>query len=78
MCSDVAVTWSSYDTFKIEVETNVRHKIYDEIKEIIDAFKLQEVSDHFIAGLECAQSKVLGFSLSEKDPDPESVLFDIQ
>jgi hypothetical protein len=77
MCSDVAVTWSSYDTFKIEVETNVRHKIYDEIKEIIEASKLQGISNHFIAGLECAQSKVLGFSVSEKDPDPESVLFNI-
>ena len=77
MCSDVAVTWSSYETFKIEVETNVRHKIYDEIKEIIEASKLQGISNHFIAGLECAQSKVLGFSISEKELDSESVLFNI-
>jgi hypothetical protein len=77
MCSDVAVTWSSYETFKTEIETNVRHKIYDEIKEIIEASKLKNISNHFIAGLECAQSKVLGFSISEKDVDSESVLFSI-
>lgn len=77
MCSDVAVTWSSYETFKTEVETNVRHKIYNEIKEIVEASKLQDISNHFIAGLECAQAKVLGFSMSEKELDPESVLFNI-
>ena len=59
------------------ISSEARSKIYDEIKEIIEASKLQSISNHFIAGLECAQSKVLGFSISEKDPNPESVLFDI-
>lgn len=77
MCNDVAVTWSSYETFKNEIETNVRHKIYDDIKQIVETSKLQDISNHFIAGLECAQAKVLGFSMSEKEPDPESVLFNI-
>ena len=76
MCDDVAVRWSNYDSHRNQIETDVRHKIYDEIKAIVDRAKLQGISNHFIAGLECAQSKVLGFTAEEeKEPDASSVLF---
>jgi hypothetical protein len=78
MCDNVAVTWSNYESHKTEIETNLRHKIYKEIKETIDKAKLQGISNHFISGLEYAQAKVLGFDISEeKEPYDQSVLFDI-
>ena len=77
MCDNVAFTWANYEQQKINVETETRHKIYSDIQDIIAQSKLQGISNHFIAGLECAQSKVLGFSISEKELDSESVLFNI-
>lgn len=78
MCDNVAATWSNYESLKIQIESNLRHNIYNEIKETIDQSKLQGISNHFIAGLECAQAKVLGFDISDgKEPYDQSVLFDI-
>lgn len=77
MCDNVAFTWANYEQQKINVETETRHKIYSDIQEIIAQSKLQGISDQFIAGLECAQAKVLGFTIEEKEPDAESVLFQI-
>ena len=77
MCDNVAVTWSQYDTVRDQIENNVRHKIYDELKEVVEYSKLHNLSDQFIAGLECAQSKVLGFKVDEIGQSDQSVLFDI-
>jgi hypothetical protein len=77
MCDNVAVTWANYEQNKMSIETETRHKIYSDIQDIIDQSKLQGISDQFIAGLECAQAKVLGFTIEEKEPDAESVLFQI-
>jgi hypothetical protein len=77
MCENVAVTWSQYDTVRDQIENDVRHKIYDELKEVIEYSKLHKLSDQFIAGLECAQSKVIGFKVEEIEQSDQSVLFDI-
>jgi hypothetical protein len=75
MCDDTAVRWSNYDTIRSQIEYEVRHKIYDELKVVVEASKLQGISNHFIAGLECAQAKVLRLEPQENGPDAESVLF---
>jgi hypothetical protein len=75
MCDDTAVRWSNYDTHRSQIEYEVRNKIYSDIKAIVDTSKLQGISNHFIAGLECAQAQVLRFEAQETEPDAESVLF---
>lgn len=75
MCDDTAVRWSNYDTHRSQIEYEVRNKIYSDIKAIVDTSKLQGISNHFIAGLECAQAKVLRLEPQETEPDAESVLF---
>ena len=74
MCDNVAFTWANYEQQKINVETETRHKIYSDIQDIIAQSKLQGISDQCI---ECAQAKVLGFIIEEKEPDAKSVLFQI-
>jgi hypothetical protein len=75
MHDDVAVRWSNYDTHRSQIEYEVRNKIYDDIKAIVETSKLQGISDHFIAGLECAQAQVLRSEPKESEQDVESVLF---
>jgi hypothetical protein len=75
MCDDTAVRWSNYDTHRSQIEYEVRNKIYSDIKAIVDTSKLQGISNHFIAGLECAQAQVLRFETQEIEPDAKSVLF---
>jgi hypothetical protein len=75
MCDNTAVTWGNYDTVRSQIEYNVRHKIYEDIKALLETSKEQKISDHFIAGLECAMAHVLGLEKLEKEPDAGSVLF---
>jgi hypothetical protein len=78
MCSsDGAVSWTDIYKYKEESAYDTRHSIYSDIQDIIDQAKIEGISNQFIAGLECAQAKVLGFEVLEKDPHPESLLFDI-
>ena len=77
MCDDTAVRWSTYDTHRSQIEYDVRNKIYSDIKAIVETSKLQGISNHFIAGLECAQAQVLGFKTEELEQNDQSVLFEI-
>lgn len=78
MCDNVAATWNNYDSLKNEIESNLKSRIYNDIKEIVDKAKLQGLSNHFISGLELGMSRVLGLEPKDLDPDAQSVLFDIQ
>ncbi len=77
MCDDTAVRWSNYDTHRSQIEYEVRNKIYDELKALVETSKLKGISNHFIAGLECAQAQVLGFKPEELGQNDQSVLFEI-
>lgn len=75
MCDDTAVRWSNYDTHRSQIEYEVRNKIYEDIKAVLETSREKRISNHFIAGLECAQALVLRLDEQEKEPDAESVLF---
>lgn len=75
MCDNTAVTWSNYESFRSQIEYDVRNKIYDDIKALVETSREKRISNHFIAGLECALARVLRLEELEKEPDADSVLF---
>ena len=54
--SDVAAYWSNYEQVKTEIESNIRHKIYTLIQDVVEESKSKALPDEFIAGLQCAQA----------------------
>lgn len=57
--SDVAVYWSNYEQVKTEIQSDIRHKIYRLIQDVVEDSKLKALPDEFIAGLQCAQALTL-------------------
>ena len=61
------ISWSSYETVRSEAEYNLRLKLADTIQETIDHCRSQNMSNHFISGLELARGTVLGLDKTSGD-----------
>lgn len=55
-----SITWSSYETHKIQIESELRWKIAEVIEQKINRARTIGMSNHFISGLEVCKSAVLG------------------
>ena len=47
-----SITWSSYETHKIQIESELRWKIAEVIEQKINRARTIGMSNHFISGLE--------------------------
>jgi hypothetical protein len=66
MTESNSITWSSYDTHKIQIESELRWKIAEVIEQKIDASRTAGISNHFISGLELAKAVVLDLHTKEE------------
>jgi hypothetical protein len=73
--SDAMTDWSNFFSHKEEIEYEVRHKLSTLIKENIDIASARGVNNHFISGLELANSIVLGFDPHEHVIENQPPLF---
>jgi hypothetical protein len=73
--AEPVVYWNNYEQHKVEVEASIRHKIYNDIQDVIAQSKNKSLSDEFVAGLQCAQSAILGFSSHNVDKTLQEELF---
>jgi hypothetical protein len=73
--SEVAAYWSNYEQVKIEIESNIRHKIYGLIQYAIEESKSKSLPDEFIAGLQCAQALTLDAPSHKMDNTLQDELF---
>jgi hypothetical protein len=73
--SEVAAYWSNYEQVKIEIESNIRHKIYCLIQDAIEESKSKSLPDEFIAGLQCAQALTLDVPSHKLDNTLQDELF---
>jgi hypothetical protein len=73
--SEVAAYWSNYEQVKIEIESNIRHKIYGLIQDSIQESKSKSLPQEFIAGLQCAQALTLDVSSHKLDNTLQDELF---
>jgi hypothetical protein len=75
MMSEVAAYWSNYEQVKIEIESNMRHKIYGLIQDVIEESKSKALPEEFIAGLQCAQALTLDITSQKVDRTLQHELF---
>jgi hypothetical protein len=75
MMSEVAAYWSNYEQVKIEIESNMRHKIYGLIQDVIEESKSKALPEEFIAGLQCAQALTLDITSQKVDKTLQHELF---
>jgi hypothetical protein len=75
MMSEVAAYWSNYEQVKIEIESNIRHKIYGLIQDSIEESKSKSLPQEFIAGLQCAQALTLDVPSHKLDNTLQHELF---
>lgn len=73
--SDAMTNWSTYSQDKNNIEYEVRHKLSKLIKENIDISSARGINNHFISGLELANSIVLGFDPHEYIGENQPSLF---
>lgn len=73
--SEVAVYWSNYEQHKTEIESSIRHKIYNCIQDVIDESKTKALPEEFIAGLQCAQALTLDIPSHSVDKTQQQELF---
>ena len=73
--SEVAAYWSNYEQVKIEIESNIRHKIYGLIQDAIEESKSKALPEEFIAGLQCAQALTLDMTSQKVDKTLQHELF---
>jgi L-lactate utilization protein LutB len=73
--SDAMTNWSNFFPHKEEIEYEVRHKLSELIKENIDVASARGVNNHFISGLELANSIVLGFDPYKNNHNTQPSLF---
>ena len=73
--SEVAAYWSNYEQVKIEIESNIRHKIYGLIQDAIEESKSKALPEEFIAGLQCAQALTLDMTSQKVDKALQHELF---
>jgi hypothetical protein len=73
--SEVAAYWSNYEQVKIEIESNIRHKIYGLIQDVIEESKSKALPEEFIAGLQCAQALTLDITSQKVDKTLQHELF---
>jgi len=73
--SEVAAYWSNYEQVKIEIESNMRHKIYGLIQDVIEESKSKALPEEFIAGLQCAQALTLDITSQKVDRTLQHELF---
>jgi len=73
--SEVAAYWSNYEQVKIEIESNIRHKIYGLIQDSIEESKSKALPEEFIAGLQCAQALTLDITSQKVDRTLQHELF---
>lgn len=75
MTESNSITWSSYDTHKIQIESELRWKIAEVIEQKIDASRTAGISNHFISGLELARAVVLDLHTKEEITKEHPELF---
>lgn len=73
--SDAMTNWSNFANQKEEIEYEIRHKLSRLIKENIDIASARGINNHFISGLELANSIVLGFDPHEYVGENQPPLF---
>jgi hypothetical protein len=73
--SDVAVYWSNYEQVKVEIESNIRQKIYNLIQDAVEESKSKSLPEEFIAGLQCAQALTLDIPSHKLDNTLQHELF---
>jgi hypothetical protein len=73
--SEVAAYWSNYEQVKIEIESNIRHKIYGLIQDAVEESKSKSLPQEFIAGLQCAQALTLDVPSHKLDNTLQHELF---
>jgi len=73
--SEVAAYWSNYEQVKIEIESNIRHKIYGLIQDSVEESKSKSLPQEFIAGLQCAQALTLDVPSHKLDSTLQDKLF---
>jgi hypothetical protein len=73
--SEVAAYWSNYEQVKIEIESNIRHKIYGLIQDVVEESKFKALPEEFIAGLQCAQALTLDIPSHKVDKKLQDELF---
>lgn len=61
-----SITWSSYDTHKMQIESELRWRIAEVIEQKINLSRTAEISNHFISGLELAKAIVLDLHIKEE------------
>jgi hypothetical protein len=61
------ISWSSYETIRSEAEYNLRLKLADTLQDTIDRCHSQDMSNHFISGLELARGIVLDLNKTSGD-----------
>jgi hypothetical protein len=73
--SEVAAYWSNYEQIKIGIESDIRHKIYGLIQDVVEESKSKSLPEEFIAGLQCAQALTLDIPSHKVDKKFQDELF---
>lgn len=75
MMSDAMTNWSNYEETRERIQYETRHKLSKLIQENIDVASARGINNHFISGLELANSIVLGFDPYESVGENQPSLF---
>lgn len=73
--SDATTNWSNFSQDKENIEYETRHKLSRDIQEKINIASERGMNNHFISGLELANSIVLGFDPYEVTNNNQPSLF---
>lgn len=75
MMADAMTNWSNYEETRERTEYETRHKLSALIQKNIDVASTRGLNNHFISGLELANSIVLGFDPYEPVGENQPSLF---
>ena len=70
-----SITWSSYETHKIQIESELRWKIAEVIEQKIEQARSRGVTNHFISGMELGLAVVLDLHKEGKASEEQPELF---
>jgi hypothetical protein len=73
--SDAITNWSNFSQQKENIEYELRHKVSKLIQNNIDIASARGLNNHFISGLELANSIVIGFDPYEDSHNTQPSLF---
>ena len=73
--SDAMTNWSIFSQQKENIEYELRHKISEHIQNNINIASERGLNNHFISGLELANSIVIGFDPYENNHNTQPPLF---